>query len=429
MRRSTIPKREPRALRGLRSPRCGDARIGHALALALALILASCTPPSVRTRVSSLETLEAATDSGCALPRPPLPSGADTNAAAAYYDWVEPAVEAGLKLDTAEMALYWASRLDPYWPDPVFARAMVILQAAQGDVFETWFKTRSRGAAERVQLTPRQRQLVDSLMRLAWARNPFLYTNLEFALLARGRGRTRGDPAQAGWFAYRIRRFATAESLFALALRKSPSDVGLRIYRAKALFYLHRYDNAVAELTAARDSVRGAAEARLSPVLPSVEMFDYAIGIARVQQDDFPAARVAFGRALTENLGFYWAHARLAGTALALADTATALAELALAVDLEALDPVLRVFHGVVLYDAGLLSEAAGELEKALELDPYYAQPHYRLGRVYEAQGKKLDAIAQYRLFLAHAARGDADWHKVVGALAALGAAPADSGR
>jgi tetratricopeptide (TPR) repeat protein len=379
--------------------------------------------------VSSLETLEAATDSGRALPRPRLPSGADTNAAAAYYDWVEPAVRAGVKLDTAEMALYWASRLDPYWPDPVFARAMVILQAAQADAFETWFKTRSRGATERVQLTPRQLQLVDSLMRLAWARNPFLYTNLEFALLARGRGRTAGDQARAGWFAYATRRFASAESLFALALRKHPDDVGLRIYRAKALFYLHHYDSAVAELTAARDSVRGPAEARVSPVLPSVEMFDYAIGIARVQQDDFPAARVAFGRALTENLGFYWAHARLAGTALALADTAAALAELALAVDLEALDPVLRMFHGVLLHHAGRLTDAARELEKALELDPYYAAPHYHLGRVYQAQGKKVEAIEHYRLYLAHAARGDVGRSSAISALAALGAAPVDSGR
>jgi tetratricopeptide (TPR) repeat protein len=191
--------------------------------------------------------------------------------------------------------------------------------------------------------------------------------------------------------------------------------------------YLHRYDSAVAELTVARDSLRGPAEARLSPVLPSVEMFDYAIGIARVQQDDFPAARVAFQRALTENLGFYWAHVRLAGSALALADTATALAELALAVDLEAQDPVLRLYDGVLLYDAGRLTDAAAQLEKALELDPYYAAPHYQLGRVYQAAGKKVEAIEHYRLFLAHAAQGDADRHKVIEALTALGAAPANS--
>ncbi len=406
--------------------RRGGTWIGHA-AWALSVVVAACaTPPPVRTQVSRLEVLEAATDSGMALPRPRLPLGADTNAAAAYYRLGESLVRFSVKLDTADMALYWASRLDPYWPDPIFARAMLILRAARADALETWFKTRSRGATQRVQLTPRQMQLVDSLMRIAWARNPFLYTDLEFAHLPPGEPR---DPERAGFGAYASRRFASAESLFAVALLKHPGNVGLRIYRAKALFFLQRYDSAVAELAAARDSVRGATEARLSPVLPSVEMFEYGIGIARVQQDDFPAARVAFQRTLAENLGFYWAHVRLAGAALALADTAAGLAELALAVDVEPQEPALRLFHGLVLYKAGRLTEAAGQLKKALEVDPYYAAPHLHLGRVYQAQGRKVEAIEQYRSFLAHAARDDSDRHAVIGLLAALGAAPADTGR
>src|SRR4029077_1053179 len=117
-------------------------------------------------------------------------------------------------------------------------------------------------------------------------------------------------------------------------------------------------DAAVVELEAARDTVVRSVEARMSPVLPSVEMFDFAIGIARVQQDDFPAARAAFERALTANLGFYWAHTRLAGSALALHDTASALAELETAVQLDNSDPVLLLYQGVVLQTAGHLTEA-----------------------------------------------------------------------
>jgi tetratricopeptide (TPR) repeat protein len=296
----------------------------------------------------------------------------------------------------------------------------------QQDAFETWLTTRSIRATRRVALTPRQIQLVDSLMRAAWVRNPFLYSDLEFAQLTRGQP---GDDVRAGWFAYATHRFSSAESLFALALRKHPEDVGLRIYRARALFYLQRYDGAVAELAAARDSIRGRAEARLSAVLPSVEMFEYGIGIARAQQDDFPAARVAFQRALTENLGFYWAHARLAGAAFALGDTATALTELQMAVELEARDPVLRLYDGVALHAAGRLADAAAQLQTAIELDPYYAAPHYRLGAVYQAQGRKAEAIEQYRLFLGRAAQRDADRHWAINALTMLGAAPSDSGR
>ena len=378
----------------------------------------------MRTTVTRLEALQATVDSGGELPRPRLPRGADTNAAAAYYRWGEPLVRFGLKLDSAEMALYWASRLDPTLPDPLYARAIVILEALQHDAFDTWLKTRSVRAAQRVTITPRQLELVDSLMRIAWARNPFLFTNLEFQHVAPGR---RGDPVRDGWLAFASRRFAAADSLFAIALRKHPEDVGVRIYRAKALFYLERFDAAVAELATARDSVRGKVEPRLSVIVPSVEMFEYAIGITRVQQDDFPAARSAFQRALTENLGFYWAHARLAGAALALGDTATALTELAQAVDLEGRDPVLRMYDGVVLRDVKRFDEATAQLQQAIQLDPAYAAPYYWLATVYQAQGKARQATDQYRRFLELAARDDANRHAAVRALDILKAASPDS--
>jgi len=391
-------------------------------AVALAAVLGSCsTAPPPQPTVARLAELHSLVDSGGELPRPRLPPGADTNAAAAYYQFAEPLVRVGAKLDTAEMALYWASRLDPAWPDPIYARGMVLLRALQHDAFQTWLKTRSVKAARHVGLTPRQVQLVDSLLRIAWARNPFLYTGLEFPQVD---PRRLGDPVQRASLAYATRDFARAESLFAVALRKHPEDVGVRIDRARALFFLGRYDSTVAELEAARDSVRGRAEARMSAIVISGEMFEYAIGIARVQQDDFPAARAAFERAVTANLGFYWAHARLAGSALSLGDTAVALAELDLAVQLEDRDPVLRLYDGAVLRAAGRLEEAAVQLRKAIELDRYYAAPYYWLAVVYAAQGRTQDAIEQYRLFSAHAAQADPDRARATRALAALGAPP-----
>ncbi len=390
-------------------------------ALALAAVTSCSTTPPPQPTVARLAALHSLVDSGGELPRPRLPPDADTNSAAAYYHVAEPLVRFGSTLDTAEMALYWASRLDPAWPDPIYARGMVLLRALQHDAFETWLKTRSLKAARHVGLTPRQVQLVDSLMRIAWARNPFLYTGLEFPQLDPSR---RGDPVQGASLAYATRQFARAESLFAVALRKHPEDVGVRIDRARALFFLGRYDSTVAELEAARDSVRGRAEARTSAVMISGEMFEYAVGIVRVQQDDFPAARAAFERALTANLGFYWAHARLAGAALALGDTATALAELDLAVQLEDHDPVLRLYDGAILHAAGRSGEAAVQLRRAIALDPYYAAPYYWLAGVYAAQGKPQDAIEQYPSFVARAARADPDRPRALRALAALGASP-----
>ena len=393
----------------------------------LAVVLSFCSPPQPpQPTVARLAELHGIVDSGGELPRPRLPPGADTNAAAAYYNFAEPLVRLSAKLDTAEMALYWASRLDPAWPDPIYARGMVLLRALQHDAFQTWLKTRSIKTARHVGLTPRQVQLVDSLLRIAWARNPFLYTGLEVPQVD---PRRLGDPVQRASFAYATRQFARAESLFAVALRQHPEDVGVRIDRARALFFLGRYDSTVAELEAARDSVRGRAEARMSAVAISGEMFEYAIGIARVQQDDFPAARAAFERALTANLGFYWAHARLAGAALSLGDTTAALAELDVAVQLEGRDPALRLYDGVVLAGAGRLTEAAGQLEQAIALDPYYAAPYYWLATVSQARGNSREAIEHYRQFLTHASRLDADRQRALGALGELDASHPDSAR
>src|SRR5882724_10277842 len=133
-------------------------RVGAGV-LALATVFVSCsTAPPPHLTLARLEELHSAVDSGRELPRPRLPSTADTNAAAAYYQFAEPLVRFGAKLDTAEMALYWASRLDPAWPDPIYARGMVLLRALQQDAFQTWLKTRSIKATRHLGLSPRQVQ-------------------------------------------------------------------------------------------------------------------------------------------------------------------------------------------------------------------------------------------------------------------------------
>ena len=67
--------------------------------------------------------------------------------------------------------------------------------------------------------------------------------------------------------------------------------------------------------------------------------------------------------------------------------------------------------------------------ERRFELDSFYAAPRYWLASVYAAQGKVTEAIEQYRLFLGHAAKADADRAHALRALADLGASPQDSWR
>lgn len=401
-----------------------NRHLSRSILLAGALAAAACRPPAPVHSTNGLTALRTFNDSAISVPRPPLAPGLDSNDAVVYYDAAVPLVRNGFALQGAEAALYWASRLDPTWADPLYARALILLRAARNDAFATFFKTWSARAAKSVTLSPRQVQLMDSLRRIAWARNPFLYTGLDLAELL---PRRHAPPEEAGLYAYRQQRFNEADSLFGVALRKHPGEIALRIYRAQSLFYLRRYDSAVAELEAGRDSLRRALREHTTIILPSAEMFEYAIGVARVQQDDFPAARAAFERALTENLAAYWVHARLAGASLALADTAAALIELQTAVELEGRDPALRLYYGVTLHAAGRLADAEGQLQTAIELDPDYAAPYHRLGAVYQAQGRLVEAIAQYRAFLAHAARRDTDRATVVHALGVLGVALPDS--
>ena len=394
-----------------------------ALPAAVAIAATRCAPAPHTPSLSRLTWLQALADSGKDLPRPRLPARTDTNSAASYYRW---GTRLAVPTDTAEMSLFWASRLDPSWAEPLFARFLNMLRALQSDVFETYSRTWSRRSAERVTLTPRQIHVIDSLQHLAWQRNPFMISDLEFRGSAPP-GRL-GDPMRDGWLAFAGKRFAVAESLFRVGLQKHPEAAELRFYRARALFYLGRFDDVVAELQAARDTVSHGVEQHLTVIVPSVEMFDFAIGIARVQQDDFPAARAAFERALTQNLAFYWAHTRLAGSALALNDTATALTELDMAIQLEGHDPVLRLYRAVVLKSVRRFAEAEQDLRQAIALDPYYAEPYYWLGVSAQLLGDTATAVENYRQFLRRSPQDAPERLNAMRGISALGAmAAADS--
>ncbi|HYL20784.1 MAG TPA: tetratricopeptide repeat protein [Gemmatimonadales bacterium] len=394
-------------------------RVAWAFGLAL-----SCSPPTPIRATNGLTALRTFGDSLTTLRRPGLRDGVDTNDALSYYKAVLPLVRNGWDLQTAEAALYWASRLDPSWADPVYARSLLLLRAVRNDALATFFRTRSERAALSVALTQRQMQVMDSLRRAAWARNPFVFTGLDFPDYA---PRRHAPPEEAGLYAFQDQKFAAADSLFAIALRKHPGEIGLRLYRAQALFHLARYDSAVTQLEIGRDSVRATLQQHTALVLPSTAMFEYAIGIARIQQGNFAAARVAYERALTEDLSFYWVHARLAGAALALGDTAGAILELQTAVEINGSDPVMRLFYGVVLHSAHRLEEAEQQLKLAVELDSDYAAPYYRLGAVYQGEGRFPQAIDQYLSFLARAPKRDPDRAAANHALITLGATPPDS--
>ena len=92
---------------------------------------------------------------------------------------------------------------------------------------------------------------------------------------------------------------------------------------------------------------------------------------------------------------------------MAVGDTAAALIEFELAVESSPTEPVPRVFWGFVLYRLDRYTEAIETLESALNLDPYWSEPHYVMGLAFEALGDAERAVVSYMTFAALAKETD----------------------
>src|SRR5258708_3254281 len=114
-------------------------RSGRQLWSLLVIAGAACGP-SFRP-APPVGRLSAASNPDSVLSRAALSGpNADTNDAMDYYQRAAQLIRLGIKLDTADMALYWASRLDPALPDPLYARALVILRALRADEMRSLFQ-------------------------------------------------------------------------------------------------------------------------------------------------------------------------------------------------------------------------------------------------------------------------------------------------
>jgi Tfp pilus assembly protein PilF len=166
-----------------------------------------------------------------------------------------------------------------------------------------------------------------------------------------------------------------------------------------------KFDSTVAEMNRALEGYRKDDEKDLVILYESKAMYEFSIANAYIQAGKLEEAREALGRALTEDLSFYIAHQRMAALALKAGDTTTALSEYELAVQLNNDDAPLRAEYGAVLVALGKYAEAEAPLLRAIELEPWYAQPYAILASAYEGMGKTADAVAQYTRFLALASQ------------------------
>ncbi len=373
---------------------------------------------------STANAAPAVQDPVVAVPRPSLPEGADTNDPRAYLSLA--ALQSFSNEAVAESAFVWASRLAPGNADPPYQWAiMIIHRGLSGILLSTLIVSEDL----RHEISRERVRMVDSLLRQAWLRDPFrdplLDPSLRFAY--RHPPTLFKDPITKGFDAYFSGDFPGARASWGRALAKQPGRADLRFHRAYTYYLQQRFDSAAGELEQAITAMGRAESSSLVRLAPPRALFYYAIGVARQEAGDYARAREAYIQALSENLGLYIAHARLAQILFAQGDSAGGLSELAIATGIEPGDAWLRNYHGLVLLAAGHPRESLAELEGSLAADRYYATPWYLLGRAHETLEEPGPARDAYREFLAHAAVSDTRWAWTRNRLGELQALLADS--
>ena len=353
--------------------------------------------------------------------RPRFTVARDTNAAASYYYH-------GMQVlsknpDQAADAFYWAARLDPQWAEPVYARRVALLMRDERSLME--YVLTGRRTSEQ--------QRIDSLQYQALLLNPFLYRKLDKEMLDRAINaymqqvaRAQGEggampvvlrarefaatrPRLAGWMAYSEGEFAEALKYFDSAVRRFPKSYDIHSERADVLFLVAQYDSTLVALGTMLEAMRKIEQKKLIGFYDSKAFVEYQIGKVHVARGDLAQARDAFGRALTEDLSFYMAHAALSNVAVALGDTATAIQEFDLAVQLKADDPGLRYGYGAVLFVAAKYDGAEAQFRKAIELDPDYAKPYFPLAYISDGMGKDAEALEYYDAYVRRAPSTDGE--------------------
>ena len=358
--------------------------------------------------------------------RPDLPEAADTNSALAYFNWGISKIERDPG-DAAD-AFYWASRLVPSWAAPLYARRIALLLKDP---------RRLVGYMERKKRVIRSDKIrsIDSLELRARQLDPFIHRTLDWKLVRaylmestmqnlRRQYRndirvedlrdeveyyvdrqlqTGGGAEWRAWRAYSNGQLAAALGDYAEALRRSDNKASVYLQRGQIFYLLQQHDSARVELSHALELTREQDDDDLVFIYESKAMLEYSIGMVLEAAGRADEAREAYSNALMEDMAFYAAHYQMGSMALAAGDTLTGLIEYGLAVEVEPDLPWLRVALGELQLRTGQPADAAANFQRAVELDPYYADSYLMLASAHEELGNMQGAVTCYENFLGRA--------------------------
>jgi tetratricopeptide (TPR) repeat protein len=374
--------------------------------------------------------------------RPRIDPGADTNSAQAYYTFGMRVVRTDPR--HAADAFYWAAQINPTWAQPLYARRIALLLAAD-DSFITLYMQGDRGVHR-----SKRGAFIDSLELRARMLDPFVIRDLDEELL-RGYilavfqmsqyGADRVNGAAASEFSFYLdsywkteappymravlaaseRRFPEALRYYRDALSQNKQEAAeIHLARGQIFFLIGNNDSARVEMQLGLDTLRGRDTRDFVYVYESKGVLEHSIGLIDERQGLLGQAREAFVRALQEDLSYYPAHLHLSVLAMTDGDTTTALNEMDLAAQIRDDDPWVQTAYASLLAQLGHIDEADQHLNRVVALAPFYAPSYYALGRVAELAKKPADAAQHYHAFLAHAAVQDARVADARGRLATL---------
>ena len=351
---------------------------------------------------------------------PPLPQlgpDADPRDARAYYNHgIEQVV---LHPDSAAAAFYWASRLDPAWAEPWYARWAALHLSDMDRLYEYAREDEDVITSPEViaidslyfralQLDPFFYRILDYLWNEQWWReavirqfNRISLTNAELnyvldSLLVE-------DTTQwvQAWYAYSERDFATAAKHYG-ALLRDPDWNHASVNNARGLIFVHmrQYDSASVSFENALELLRRRDESEFVVLYESKAMLEYMRGLVLERRGQAAAAADAYANALLEDLAFSPAHERLGILQLEVGDTVGAVMEFQLAAEVDPSSSVPRVRLAATFYGLGDYELAVEAVQAAIAVEPYYDECHYILALAQEALGDVEGAVVSYGTFL-----------------------------
>ena len=377
--------------------------------------------------------------------RPALPAGSDTNDASAYLAWGKSKLTDSPK--DAAAAFYWALRVDPSRANVYYAR-WVAFQVANPSRYNAHYDRKKA-----VLLSP-DVQGVDSIELRAVEMAPLDYRDLDGALVplvstshggtystfeklgtvvnsvdsvAINAGAVNPLVAQMGaaapngppniphtpasivraWTLYAVGAFPQSLNDYAAVLSGAKTKWAIYGERGRIFALTNHPDSALAQLALAIGAFPDDPAHELTYVYESVAIDEHMRGLVHEGMKHADSARAAYQRALDADPSYAPAHLRLAALDLSKGDTTAALSHFDLAAQVRPSDGVIAYQYGFLLIKSGHDAEAIEQLERASQLEPWFAAPRFLAAAVYDAHDMKPKAVADYTSFVTLAAKRD----------------------